>query len=96
MDSPVNFVVPSLMQRSKRDSRLVRAANQSLRLVRDIMLRHPVLRKNVFYILFKRIIMKYIKFSNQLLEAAAFKKIENEDLNNNIVLPTHHLQIIVS
>ena len=34
---------------------MVQAANQSLRTERDIMLRHPG-EKNVFYILFERII----------------------------------------
>ena len=34
---------------------MVRAANQSLRIERDILLRHPG-KKNLFYILFERII----------------------------------------
>ena len=37
---------------------MVRAANQSLRIERDIMLKHSG-EKNVFYILFERIIISF-------------------------------------
>ena len=41
VDSPVNFLGPGVSHALSRTSCLVRAANQSLRIVCDIMLRPP-------------------------------------------------------
>ena len=45
---------------------MVRAANQSLRIERDIMLRHPG-EKKLFYILFERIISNQQEFIGKKL-----------------------------